>query len=248
MNLMPDSTLRWQAFNQKKPYFIATVFSLVIVAFATGYLFSKLADLKDDQINQLKPKAASIQAQSDKFKAAFSKMQATKAQADQIAALLNDRYYWGDVCAEMRRVLIQSESSAKDKLSAQKPNVEVGIWIEQMITDSTMGGASVAAPTPSYNQGMPGRRSPRGEMAPPPVADTGAAGGSTIKLVCRAVDLSSVDPSANTAIAFEVENQMKNSPVFDPKGTVLSPTLTADPASGTFTFGITVALLNPLKL
>jgi len=34
LNLMPDSTLRWQSFNQKKPYFIATVFSLVIMAFA----------------------------------------------------------------------------------------------------------------------------------------------------------------------------------------------------------------------
>ena len=31
LNLMPDSTLRWQSFNQKKPYLIATVFSLVLV-------------------------------------------------------------------------------------------------------------------------------------------------------------------------------------------------------------------------
>ena len=36
MNLMPDSTLRWQRFNQKKPYFIATVFSLVAVVAAIG--------------------------------------------------------------------------------------------------------------------------------------------------------------------------------------------------------------------
>src|SRR5919205_1038888 len=31
LNLMPESTLKWQSFNQKKPYFIATVFSLVLV-------------------------------------------------------------------------------------------------------------------------------------------------------------------------------------------------------------------------
>src|SRR5580692_205585 len=43
MNLMPDSTLRWRAFNEKKPYFIATVFSLVLVAFAVGLLFERLA-------------------------------------------------------------------------------------------------------------------------------------------------------------------------------------------------------------
>ena len=37
MNLMPDSTLRWQAFNEKKPYFMATLFSLVLVAFAVDF-------------------------------------------------------------------------------------------------------------------------------------------------------------------------------------------------------------------
>src|SRR6266550_4245724 len=46
LNLMPESTLRWQAFNQKKPYFIATVFSLVLVIAAMGWLFDKLAGVK----------------------------------------------------------------------------------------------------------------------------------------------------------------------------------------------------------
>ena len=43
MNLMPESTLRWQALNQKKPYLVATVFSLVLVTLAIGFLFQKLA-------------------------------------------------------------------------------------------------------------------------------------------------------------------------------------------------------------
>ena len=42
LNLMPESTLRWQSFNQKKPYFIATVFSLVAMAFAVGFLFNAI--------------------------------------------------------------------------------------------------------------------------------------------------------------------------------------------------------------
>src|SRR5712671_545272 len=46
LNLMPESTLRWQSFNEKKPYFIATVFSLVAMAFAVGLFFEKLADVK----------------------------------------------------------------------------------------------------------------------------------------------------------------------------------------------------------
>src|SRR6266699_378088 len=49
LNLMPDSTLSWQSFNQKNPYFIDTVFSLVIMSFAVGYLFERLATVKREQ-------------------------------------------------------------------------------------------------------------------------------------------------------------------------------------------------------
>ena len=58
MNLMPDSTLRWQAFNEKKPYFIATVFSLVAVAFAVGFLFQNLAESKEKEIGNLEPQVS----------------------------------------------------------------------------------------------------------------------------------------------------------------------------------------------
>src|SRR6266487_2106100 len=50
LNLMPDSTLRWQSFNEKKPYLIATVFSLVAVVAAMGFLFQKLAEVKADEL------------------------------------------------------------------------------------------------------------------------------------------------------------------------------------------------------
>ena len=56
MNLMPDSTLRWRAFNEKKPYFIATVASLVAVAFAVGFLFQKLAVSKEKRWKNCSPK------------------------------------------------------------------------------------------------------------------------------------------------------------------------------------------------
>ena len=37
LNLMPESTLRWQSFNQKKPYFIATLLSLALMALAVDF-------------------------------------------------------------------------------------------------------------------------------------------------------------------------------------------------------------------
>src|ERR1700746_2086611 len=54
LNLMPDSTIKWQSFNQKKPYLIATVLSLVAGVFASGLLFSKLADVNRTEWEKLK--------------------------------------------------------------------------------------------------------------------------------------------------------------------------------------------------
>src|SRR5436305_3969551 len=55
LNLMPESTVNWVQFNQKKPYIIATVLTLVAGVFAIGFLFDKLADVKDTQLKKNKP-------------------------------------------------------------------------------------------------------------------------------------------------------------------------------------------------
>src|SRR6266568_3377819 len=107
LNLMPESTLKWQAFNQKKPYFIATVLSLVAGVLAIGFLFDKLAGVKDDELKKVEPQVAEQQRKSDQFKAAYKTL--TKAQQDvnQSVNWLDDRYYWGDVFAEIRQILIR---------------------------------------------------------------------------------------------------------------------------------------------
>ncbi len=234
MNLMPDSTLRWQAFDQKKPYFIATLFSLVLVAGAVGFLFQKLAVTKENDANDLEPKVVELQDKSDRFNTAYQQFQSTKAESDQITSWMESRYYWGDELTELRRVLMQSEDDMKKKLSAQKPNVEAGIWIEQMTTLAT--SAANGSPFPAPDNTAPGA--------------SANVSTNAITLVCRAVDLTKVtgDASANNETAFEVENQLKSSPLFDPKTTQLAGQITPDETTGTFTFGVTVTPQNPLKL
>src|SRR5438874_4451057 len=68
LNLMPESTLKWQAFNQKKPYFIATVFSLVAGVLAMGVLFDKLAAVKNEQLKEVEPKVQDQNNKSEQFK------------------------------------------------------------------------------------------------------------------------------------------------------------------------------------
>jgi type IV pilus assembly protein PilM len=243
MNLMPESTLRWQSFNQKKPYLAATVISLVLVAFAVGLLFQRLAVNKEKEVERLQPEVSGAQAKADKFDHAYKSLQKTQKNADQVAALMHQRYYWGDFLAEMRRALIRSEDEVKKKLAAQKPGVEAGIWIEQMIGNAALG----VTPAASLNPGMPADlRGPGAPPVQPGPTDSAAATNNTITLVCRAVSLASVDSSASHSIAYAVENEIKNSPLVDPSATQLSANISPDDANGTFTFTVNVTLRKPL--
>jgi hypothetical protein len=276
MNLMPASTLRWQSFNQKKPYLVATVFSLVLVAFGVGFLFQKLAANKNTEIERLGPKVADLNAKSERFNSAYKRLQKTEEEANQITEWMRDRYWWGDFLSEIRRALLRSEDGIKRKLSTQKPGVDAGIWVEQMTAASNLGASTgMNAGMPPGQYPYPGGRYP-GEMPPgamppgamppemnmPPGAanpqpgmpgEPGQAGqpGVTatnyITLVCRAVSLTGVDPSANSEMAFAVENEIKSSPLVDPKATQLTGQITTDEATGTFTFTLNVVPLNPLK-
>jgi len=249
MNLMPESTLRWRTFNEKKPYFTATVFSLVAVAFAVGFLFEKLAKSKEDQLDSLRPEIQRLQEKADQFSKIYDEVNTTRQEADQVATWMNDRYYWGDVLADLRQVLIRAENNVQKKLSVERQGVQAGIWIEQLTSMAPVESAnalgrppSMGGPPPGYGMGpssVPG-------TANPTSAQTNQAG--TVTLVCRAVSLSSVDPAANSDIAYTLESELQASPYFDPKATQLVGQINPEDASGTFTFGITAVLKKPLNL
>jgi type IV pilus assembly protein PilM len=245
MNLMPDSTLRWRAFNEKKPYFLATVFLLALVAGAIGFLFQQLATRKEKESTDLEPQVAAIQDKVSKMKTANDRLLATSNQVSQITTWMEGRYYWGDVLTELRLVLIRSEDEIVKKYAehytslhpGQKQGMEAGIWIERM----TMGTPAAVGP---YINPYP----PTQQQQPQQTATAATTETNTITLVCRAVDLSGVDSAANNEVVYAVERQLKSAPVFDPKSVQPSAQISPVDANGTFTFSITLAPQNPLKL
>lgn len=239
MNLMPESTLRWQAFNQKKPYLIATVVSMVLVTFAVGFLFAKLADNKQTEIAKLEPIVTEANNKMDRFKKALAQRDAAKKSADQIATWIQDRYYWGDFLADLRLALIRAESDVRKKLSAEKPGLEAGVWIEQILPPGAPlpSGPNAPPPPPPPPPQTPGTQEPV-----PAGPNTNA-----IVLVCRAVSLNAVDPSANPAIAYAVESEIKASTFVDPANTQLSPNISPPDPDGTFSFMVNVTPKNPLN-
>src|SRR5262245_43399937 len=105
LNLMPESTLKWQSFNQKKPYFIATVLTLVLGIAAMGYLFDKLAGVKDEQLKKVEPEVQTAQGKSQQFNTAFGNLKKAHQDVTQAVSWVENRYYWGDALAEIRQIL-----------------------------------------------------------------------------------------------------------------------------------------------
>jgi type IV pilus assembly protein PilM len=268
LNLMPESTLNWVQFNQKKPYFIATVFSLVAVVFASGLLFKNLAGVNAEELEKLKQSIAPLQAREVQFKKAYGDMQKSQQDAQQIAAWIQDRYGWGDVLTELHRVMLQVEGETSNTL-----HTATGVWIEKFITDDTLGsgagagfgqapGMGEAASTLPFGGDpiMMQRYGMRAAPASPdaaPAAQPGAVVKKTAKagtnevdsvtILCRAVNLTATEASANTVIAFAVERILKEDPMFNKDETKLSGAINVDEATGTFTFGVDLKLKQPLK-
>src|SRR5262249_36337797 len=125
LNLMPESTLKWQAFNQKKPYFIATVLTLVLGVFSLGFLFDKLAKVKDEPLTKIQAQVEEQQRKSESFKKAYADLKKAQTDVTQVTDWLQDRYYWGDALAEVRVVLIRVEELTRNKFRA-----DTGVWVE----------------------------------------------------------------------------------------------------------------------
>jgi hypothetical protein len=238
LNLMPESTLRWQSFNQKKPYFMATVFSLVLVVFATGWLLAKLAGVKEAEMTTLEDKIKPIQVRATRFAQENNKLERAKQEGQQIAAWLEDRFFWLDTFTELRQGLIRAEEKTKQKLG-----VDTGVWIEKL-----------EMPTPPVTIGPDGN--PLSGEAPPPVRseEEGSAQPTmpasanevaAIMLICRGTSLTSVSASANTDIAFAVMNELKSSSLFVPEETQFAGNIRDE--GDTFTFGVVVKLKKPMK-
>lgn len=270
LNLMPESTLRWQSFNQKKPYFIVTVFSLVAMAFAVGFLFEKLADVKKQEAEKVeqgtpqRPGLKQLQAKEQQFKRAHGDLKKSQQELEQLTTWMQDRYAWVDLIKEIRTVLTRVEGVNKRKLG-----VDTGVWIEQLV-----GLSLVPASPDAFGGGIPGgpsgqpispeqqrfneeryggKGAPSPEMPVPPlpgpVPGYPTPDGSVvvtndpnaITVIFRGVSLDHISPNANKEIAFAVQNELKASLLLDPAKTELSGDIRPDETNLTFSFGMTLS-------
>jgi hypothetical protein len=137
LNLVPKSIRSRQQFDQKKPYFIAAIFSLVLVVFAYGIFYGKIASVKRSSLDALNEQLQPLENRVQQLEVQENLIKATTNQISKLVAYLEDKFYWPDTLAEVRSVLTKVEASQT------QPGRPVGVWIEKFGT--VTGGAAEQA-------------------------------------------------------------------------------------------------------
>ncbi|HEX7860500.1 MAG TPA: type IV pilus assembly protein PilM [Verrucomicrobiae bacterium] len=271
LNLVPKSIRSRQQFEQKKPYFIAAIFSLVLVVFAYGMFYGKIADVKRSSHTVLQGNLQPLEAKVSQLEVQETAIRDTTNQIAKLVDYLEDKFFWPETLTEVRTVLMRIEQSQT------QPGKPVGIWIEKFGTLATGGGAvatettSTESESSNYDPLAFYRRNPElmkryfphlvagGGAAPTtedtaPAADAGAGGASTtstnnlvidVKLRALNLEKGGQNTGANGQLAFAVEEAFKTNKLFEASGTKLADVQPGD--ADTFTFGLKVQLKNSMQ-
>jgi len=124
LNLLPKSSLKRQQFDQKKPYILASLFSLVGVVAALGFFARSVGNDKEAALGQITEKVEPLTAKEQQLKSANDALKKAQDDAGFYQEWLGAKYRWVDILGELRTALLAAEEKAKP------PGVDVGIWIE----------------------------------------------------------------------------------------------------------------------
>jgi hypothetical protein len=217
---MPESSLRRQELNQKKPYFIASVCCLILVLFAFGWFYQNVAGEKSLALVQLQEEIGPLKQNETALNTVKRELTKVQNELGQYSNWMEDRLYWGRVLSELRDVFIEVELQVETTFSAQfGQEVKTGVWLEKMLPADDRGplnfeairmekpgadlrvGIPTEPPPPRPSSGKPGAAPPSGE---PDITQ--------IFLFCRGFNLDQILPNvpdANTKMVHAVATALK---------------------------------------
>jgi type IV pilus assembly protein PilM len=252
LNLMPKSSLHRQQFNQKKPYFIATVCSVVLAVLAFGWFYNQLHSMKAESLAHIRSRVDPLRQEETRLNIELSRVNQLKSQVDVLHTWNEQRFAWADILTELRGALLETERVRSSVMGG----IDNGVWIETLSTPEPVVTGAGAGPTydefgneiedysddvstPETDAGFydrlmmerygidPSRRAADTTTAVTTIeAVTGPPGNTNeiafINLTCRGINLTRYNPSANAELMFELERTLQASPLFDPQETKLS--------------------------
>jgi type IV pilus assembly protein PilM len=259
LNLLPKTIRKRQQFNQKKPYFVATVLSTALGLAAMGWFYdSRVVTPKNEAAAQVQAQIAPLQQLWDNsISPAMAKIDTLKKEADQVSEWTNDRVYWIKIMTELRAALMESES--KTELIFKDSGLRSGVWVERMLPDvpgaDEEGLPQAGAIAHGRSRGMDAAMIKRYGLAVAPVDEAPKSTKSTneidtINLTCAAVNLKKFSPTANRVLIDALQDSLQSrTNLFVPAETKTGATFTEpDAEAPTFYFEFTLKLRRPIKI
>ncbi len=273
LNLIPKAILKKQQFNQKKPYFVAAVFSLILVVFAMGWFFDRVASARQAALEERDPRVKQYQEKEKQLTEAIAKKKKTQEVVNQYSDWIQERFVWVDLISELRRALETTESKAR------QPGVRPGLWIEKMAAENT----ELPEDTPSEDSPRPMMMDlrmmmrygllPKGMKIVQDGAGGVTAGGdaavgadglaakpkappastneiTVINLKCRGVSWKRVAPTADSSMAFSFLETLQACYLLQSgtNGCQMTGNEEVDETTGTFSFEVKLKLKKPIKI
>jgi type IV pilus assembly protein PilM len=267
LNLMPKSSIKRQQFNQKKPYLIASIFSLAVTVAAGGLFYGKLAEMQNTAAENLKSQTAPLVEMDKKLKSARTAVNSAKSDADSYADLIAYRFYYAEIFQALRKALIATENAEKARIEAayqkisENKKIDIGVWVasfEPVIPEGCayflQTDTSAQDPSLFMSEAMLKRYGLKRDQIRRNQEANSAVG--AINCTCKAVNLLPLGPSANDDLVYELERQLKEGGFFSASPTNMTEVVRVEPpdpatisADGqTKTPGITFGFTMSLKL
>lgn len=243
LNLMPKSYQKRKAFDQKKPWLMAALFSLVLVVFSYGLFYNQQAGLKNQEIKKLQQQIAPLQSMKAQVDAAVGNLRSQYALANEYATIMDDRYYTTVLMNGLQNVLLEYESASSNSFGR-----DTGVWIEKFTPLLPQTAAATAAPNRFAPAGAP-PAAPGQPTATPLPAPVPPVTVGYYAVTFRAANLNSLAPDANRRFAFGLQEVLKTNVLLLPDYTKLDDKMEeVDSLAKSFSFSMTLQLKRPIRL
>jgi len=159
LNLMPKSSVKQQAWRQKQPYVIASVFCLILVLFAFGWFYDKVASGKVKALEALTTQVSPMRGSEQLMKQEMDRMAAAQRELDQYAGWVEDRFYWANVLSKLKEALQTAEVDQERAMKTNRNDAKAGVWVEKFMPivpgASLFAGIAPVAPAPGAPADLP---------------------------------------------------------------------------------------------
>lgn len=128
LNLIPKVKMARQSFKEKQPYFIAAVFSLVLVVTAYGFFYHLVAGSRKGSLDKMQGRLEPLKRDARDLQDARKELVAVNETAQLYQEPVESRYYWMQLIGALQTIFVKLEAApfARDAVSTNKAGT-VGI-------------------------------------------------------------------------------------------------------------------------